>query len=101
MECPDFIILKESLLAYEKIILHQDSKNNKKDIPISDHDKKHLFQLVNVVIKHFGTSDLEWFCATEAILNTLFNIKARNAPEYAKYFINSMVKRMYNSNAIN
>lgn len=52
--------------------------------------------MFQVVIKKFGTEDLEWFCATETILNILFNIKARNSPEYAKYFINQLVQRMYN-----
>jgi hypothetical protein len=35
----------------------------------------------------FGTDDMEWFCATEAILNTLFNVKTRNQPEYARTII--------------
>ena len=54
---------------------------------ISEDDKKYLFQLFGVIINTFGTDDNEWFCATETILNTLFNIRTRNAPEYAKFFI--------------
>lgn len=62
---------------------------------ISDSDKKHLFQLFSVVIHSFGTDDMEWFCVTETILNTLFNIKTRNSPEYAKYFIGQLIKKLY------
>lgn len=46
---PDFILLKESLLAYEKIMIHQIMKQstekdpNKKEITVSEADKKHLF----------------------------------------------------------
>ena len=54
---------------------------------ITESDKKYLFQLFGVIITNFGTEDLEWFCAAETILNTLFNIKTRNSPEYAKYLI--------------
>ena len=42
---------------------------------------------------------MEWFCASEAFLNTLFNIRTRNAPEYSKYFIGELVKKLYNVNA--
>lgn len=87
---PDYILLKEALLAYEKIIISQiirGASNDNKDNLINDNDKKYLFQLFNVVIHNFGTEDMEWFCATETILNTLFNIKSRNSPEYAKFFI--------------
>jgi len=31
--------------------------------------------MINVVGKNFGTQDLEWFCAAETVLNTLFNMK--------------------------
>ena len=51
--------------------------------------------MFGVVINSFGTDDLEWFCATETILNTLFNIRTRNSPEYAKFFIQSLTKRLY------
>jgi hypothetical protein len=48
-----------------------------------------------VVIKTFGTDDTEWFCGTETILNTLFNVKTRNSPEYARYIIQDLTKRLY------
>ena len=83
---PDFILLKEALLAYEKIILHQQNSLKQANM-IGDQDKKYLFNLLQVVIKTFGTDDTEWFCGTETILNTLFNVKTRNSPEYARYII--------------
>ncbi len=48
-----------------------------------------------MVIKTFGTDDTEWFCGTETILNTLFNVKTRNSPEYARYIIQDLTKRLY------
>jgi hypothetical protein len=43
--------------------------------------------MINIINNKFGTQDLEWFCAAEAILNILFSIKSRNSHEYAKLFI--------------
>ena len=48
-----------------------------------------------MVIKTFGTDDTEWFCGTETILNTLFNVKTRNSPEYARYIIQDLTKKLY------
>ena len=89
MERPDFILLKEALLAYEKIIVHKQSTLKLQEInqSINEEDKKYFFTLLTVVVNTFGTDETEWFCATETILNTLFNIKTRNQPEYAKSII--------------
>ena len=43
----------------------------------------------------FGTQDLEWFCAAESVLNIIFNIKSKSSHEYAKTFIEMLVKKMY------
>lgn len=48
-----------------------------------------------MVVNSFGTDDTEWFCATETILNVLFSLKTRNSPEYAKLFIHSLTKKLY------
>jgi hypothetical protein len=53
--------------------------------------------LLNVIISNFGTDDNEWFCAAETIINTLFNIKTRNSPEYAKHLIQTLAKSLYSS----
>ncbi len=47
----------------------------------------------------FGTDDMEWFCATEAILNTLFNVKTRNQPEYARTIIQQLTKKLYDQHS--
>lgn len=54
---------------------------------MNEEQKLYLFKIISVIINKFGTHDLEWFCASETILNTLFNIKSRNSHEYAKLFI--------------
>lgn len=51
--------------------------------------------MISIIGKNFGSSDLEWFCAAEAVLNTLFNTKQRNAHDYAKLFIDQIVKKMF------
>ena len=44
------------------------------------------------ITRTFGTEDSEWYCATQAILNTLFGLKSRVAHEQAKAFIDSILK---------
>ena len=58
-------------------------------------DKKYLQEFFRVLIQNFGTADLDWFSGAEAILNTLFNIKTKNSPEYARYFIQQLTMRLY------
>ena len=38
---------------------------------------------------------MEWFCAAETILNALFNIRSRNSHEYAKMFVEQLVRKLY------
>lgn len=98
--------MKEALLAYEKIIIHQKvqaerkEQSGKKTDNINEEDKRYLFKLFHVILNSFGTDDLEWFCATETILNTLFNIKTNNAPEYASQIIQQMTKRLYSKDKV-
>lgn len=51
--------------------------------------------MINVVGKNFGTQDLEWFCAAETVLNTLFNMKQRISHEHAKLFINLILLKCF------
>ena len=44
------------------------------------------------ITRTFGTEDSEWYCAAQAILNTLFGLKSRVAHEQAKAFIDSIMK---------
>ena len=82
---PDFIIMKEAILAFEKIILLQDKSEEQPSA--NDEQKMYLFKMISVINNKFGTQDSEWFCATEALLNTLFNLRSRNSHEYAKLLI--------------
>jgi condensin complex subunit 1 len=47
------------------------------------------------VVAKFGTTDLEWFCVCETVLNCLFGLKQRISHEYAKHFIDSIVQKMF------
>jgi hypothetical protein len=95
-ENPDFIIMKEAILCFEKIVINQVEKT-KRDVymAVSDEDKTYIFKMISVLNNKFGTQDSEWFCAAETILNTLFNIKSRNSHEYAKLFIEQLVRKLY------
>ena len=84
-EQPDLIIMREAIMAFEKIIKHH--VNVKKQAEISEEDKKYLFSMMSIVGRNFGTTDPDWFCAAEAILNTLFATRARFAHEYSKLFL--------------
>ena len=43
------------------------------------------------VIRTFGTEDSEWYCATQTVLNSLFNLKSSFTHEQAKKFIDSIM----------
>ena len=79
-EQPDFILLKESILAFEKILQGYISSVGP-TTGITDSDKRHLLQLLNVVGNNFGTKDMDWFCATETVLNCLFNLRHKFSQE--------------------
>ena len=93
-ESPDYIIMKEAILAYEKIVQHQINRVGLAD-GVTENDKRHLYQMLNVIGKNFGTQDLEWFCATETVLNTLFNMRQRVSHEQAKLFIDLIVRKCF------
>lgn len=93
-DSPDFIIMKEAILAYAKIIRYQIEKTSVAE-GVTENDKTYLFNMISVVSNTFGTSDLEWFCACETVLNTLFAIKSRNSHEYAKLFIDQILRKMF------
>ena len=98
-DVPDFIIMKEALIVFETMILNQkvkhESKQQSDQVNITDEQKEYLFGMIKVIVDKFGTSDLEWFCAAETILNALFNIKSRNSHEYAKMFVEQLVRKLY------
>lgn len=51
--------------------------------------------MLNVIGKNFGTQDLEWFCAAETVLNTLFNMRQRVSHEQAKLFIDLILRKCF------
>ena len=51
--------------------------------------------MISALHNKFGSSDREWFCAAEAITNTIFNLKSKHSHEYAKVFIELLVRRLY------
>jgi len=51
--------------------------------------------MMTSLMKQFGTKDFEWFCASEAILNTIFNLKSVDSHEYAKIFIENIGRKLY------
>ena len=93
-DSPDYIILREAVQAYEKIVQHQVSQVGIVD-GVTDNDKKHLFQMMSVLAKNFGTQDLEWFCAAETVINTLFNMRQRVGHKQAQLFIDLIVRKCF------
>ncbi len=56
-----------------------------------------MAQMITVLTNNFGTNDMEWFCAAEQMLNTLFAIDAKKAPNYARFVIFQLIKHLYPS----
>ena len=48
------MIMKEAVLAFEKIIQYQISRVGPLD-GVKDEDKKHMFKMIAVIAKSFGT----------------------------------------------
>ena len=48
------MIMKESMLAFEKIIQHQIEHEGAVE-GVYDEDKKHMFKMLGVIAKAFGT----------------------------------------------
>lgn len=95
-ESPDFILIKEAMLIYE-CILNKTLMTSEGEVTFdkaSEKDKRYLFQMIFILQKTFGTTDLEWFCAAEAIINTIFNLKSRNAHEYARLLLQQLQNKL-------
>ena len=96
-ESPDFVLIKEALLIFE-CLLSKTKLQVEGESPFdnaSDKDKRYLFTMMMVLVKHFGTNDLEWFQAAEAVINALFNLKSRNSHEYARMFLQQLQSRLH------
>ena len=53
-EHPDFIIMKEAIIAFEKILITQ-SQQSKEEAVISDEQKMYLSKMISVINSKFGT----------------------------------------------
>ena len=51
---PDFIIMKEAIITFERILITQ-SKESKEEAVISDDQKMYLFKMISVINSKFGT----------------------------------------------
>lgn len=87
--------MKEAILLFENILIEQSRKSKEVELKISHNDKEYIYKLTRVLSQTFGTSDFEWFCATETVLNMLFSIKSRISHQYAKLFIETLVSKLY------
>ena len=87
---PDFIMMKEAILCFDKITQYQSENGDKQRV--KETDLNYLTQMMAQVIRTFGTEDSEWYCATQTVLNSLFNLKSSFTHEQAKTFIDSIMK---------
>jgi hypothetical protein len=44
---------------------------------------------------NLGTENTDWFCAAEALINCIFNLKDKRSHEYAKLFLESLTRSLY------
>lgn len=96
-DTPDFTNFKEAVLAFQAILLHEIKENGSFESSLKESERRHMFALMGRIVGTFGTSDLEWFCACESVLNCLFSLKSRNSHEYAKHFLHQIVSRLFRS----
>lgn len=66
-ERPDFVLIQEALLIYEKVIAFTLSKKMKdtnerlSQSYISESDNKYLQTVMKILVRQFGTTDPEWY----------------------------------------
>ena len=83
-------MMKEAILCFDKITQYQSENGDKQRV--KEADLKYLTEMMAQVIRTFGTEDSEWYCATQTVLNSLFNLKSSFTHEQAKTFIDSIMK---------
>ena len=57
--------------------------------------KMYLYKVMSLVNSQLGTDDLEWFCASQTLVNLLFNIKSAHSYHYAKLMVEQLIKKVY------
>jgi len=93
---PDFILLKEALQCFERVLAHQMAAKKGKfgGAELTEQDQHYLKEMINVMIRTFGTGDMEWVEAAETLLNAVFNLKTKNSPEFAKLIIQRLTHQL-------
>ena len=57
-------------------------------------DSDYLKEMMNHLVRTFSSFDLEWVQAVEALLNAVFNLRTKNSPEFAKWIIQELTRRL-------
>ncbi|CAI2367540.1 unnamed protein product [Moneuplotes crassus] len=83
----DFILISEMIKSWEKINTLRKQRNERE---VDDFILKLMIQ----IIKQFGTEDVEWNCAAEQFLNSLFELKDLKAYKKAELFVHSLIKKI-------
>lgn len=79
----DWVIIKESIIATQKIYL-----KNKETA------ENCLIQIIKLLINFYGTTDIEWNYALSQLINTLFEIM-KNPDIYCKYLLTKLSKPLF------
>lgn len=82
----DFLLVSEQIKAWERVIKHQRDENPKVD--------EFIFSVMISLIKQFGSENVEWNCAAEQFMNSLFVIKELKAYKKAELFLHSLIKKI-------
>lgn len=88
MEQPDFVLVKLSLQIFQKLILQKIQAEE--EIKLASDDQQFIKSIKRLLQQTYGTSDLGWISATEAYLNTMFELRSKTAPQVAVGFIQSL-----------
>ena len=51
--------------------------------------------MMELLEKNLGSEDTDWFCAAEALINCIFNLKDKRSHQFAKIFLESLTKSLY------
>jgi len=90
VERPNFVLFKEAINVFENILKFTKTKFDDADMD----DRTYVFKMFKVLVRCFGTKDLEWFCAIESVINSIFNLHSVNGPQYAKLTIEQLCQVM-------
>jgi hypothetical protein len=67
---------------------------------IDEEDHRYINLVKDVIAKDFGSEDPEWFSAAETYLNTILELKAKEVPQMAKTFLQSLTRRLFTPESI-